>query len=276
MLDHIELGLRHASERKTIPELEEERIAEMVGAELARLRDPGASHTFTRPWLGQEPLLAGERITLRLSDDGSQREAVVRRPGRTGGCARNDVVELEWVAAATGRTAEEPVTRMAGGRLADCDVHRAEWSDERLWQAERARQWPEPPASYPLDCSRDLTRGDRLWCSEVGRLETAAPESARLGRPAVVQIELEVVKRTAEKTEAEDICRLRELSRSDDEPCREFSLSFDKLTAFARWRAFRDDEDERWSKAQAQKMELEQRRAILLQPGPHHVIRMPP
>ena len=230
MLERIEQGLRHSSERKAIPELEDGRIAQMVGAELARLRDPDASHAFTRPWVGQEPLLAGERITLRLSDDGPQREALVLQPGRTGGCARNDVVELEWVAAATGRIPEEPVTRMSGLRLAGCDVLRAEWSGERLWQAELERQWPDPPASYPLDCSRDLTKGDRLWCSEVGETERAAPESLPASRPAIVRIELEVVERTAAKTEAEDHCTLRELSRSDGEPCKEFSLLLDQLT----------------------------------------------
>ena len=273
MLDRIEQELRHARERKAIPELEEDRIARMVGAELAQLRDPGASHAFTRLWVGQEPPLAGERITLRLSDDGPQREALVLQPGRTGGCARNDVVELEWVAAATGRTPEEPVTRMSGLTLAGSEVLRAEWSDERVWQAELERQWPESPARYPLDCSRDLTRDDRLWCSEVGGSGRAAPESSRLGRPTVVQIELEVVDRTAGKTEAEDHCTLRELWRSDDEPCQEFSLSFDELTAFARWRAFCGNEDERWSKTQAQEMEFDQRRAILQQQGPHHVMR---
>ena len=272
ILERIEQDLRHSSERKTIPELEEDRIARMVGAELARLRDPDAPHAFTRRWGAQEPLLAGERITLRLSDDGPQREAVVLQPGRTGGCTRNDVVELEWVSAATGRTPEEPVTRMSALTLAGC-VHRAEWSDERLRQAELERQWPEPPASYPLDCSRDFTRGDRLWCSEVGGSETAASESSRLGRPAVVQIELEVLDITAEKTKAEDHCTLRELWRSDDGPCQEFSLLLDQLTAFARWRAFCGNEDERWSKTQAQEKELDQRRAILQQPGPHRFMR---
>ena len=274
MLERIEQGLRHSSERKAIPELEDGRIADMVGAELARLRDPGASHEFTRPWVGQEPLLAGERITLRLSDDGPQLEAVVLQPGRTGGCARNDMVELEWVAAPTGRIPEEPVTRMSGLRLAGCDVLRAEWSGESLWQAELERQWPEPPASYPLDCSRDLTKGDRLWCSEVGETETAAPESLPASRPTVVQIELEVVDRTAGETEAEDRCTLRELSRSDDEPCQEFSLSLDELIAFAGGRAFWDDEDERWSKAQATNMELDEKRIELNQEqGRHHVMR---
>ena len=275
ILERIEQDLRHSSERKTIPELEEDRIARMVGAELARLRDPGASHAFTKRWGGQEPLLVGERITLRLSDDGPQREAVVLQPGRTGGCARNDMVELEWVAAAMGRTPEEPVARMSGLRLAGYDVHRAEWSDERLRQAELERQWPGPPASYPLDCSRDLTRGDRLWCSEVGGSETAASENSRLGRPTVVQIELEVLDITAGKTEAEDHCTLRELWRSDHEPCQKFSLLLDQLTAFARWRAFRD-EDERWSRKHAQDTELDQRRAILQQPGPHHGMKMMP
>ena len=272
MLERIEQGLRHASERKAIPGLEEDRIARMVGAELARLRDPGASHAFTRLWLRQEPLLAGERITLRLSDDGPQREAVVLQPGRTGGCARNDVVELEWVAAATGRTPEEPVTRMSALTLAG-RVHRAEWSDERLRQAELERQWSKPPASYPLDCSRDLTRGDRLWCSEVGGSERAASESARLGRPTVVQIKLEVLDRRAGKTKAEDDCTLLELWRSDDELCREFSLLLDQLTAFSQWRAFCGNEDERWSRTKAQDMELDQKRAILLQPGPHRAMR---
>ena len=276
MLERMEQGLRHASERKAIPELEEDRIAGMVGAELARFRDPDASHAFTRLWVRQEPLLAGERITLRLSDDGPQREAVVLQPGRTGGCARKDVVELEWVAAATGRTPEEPVTRMSGLRLAGCEVLRAEWSDVRLWQAELERQWPEPPARYPLACSRDLTKGDRLWCSEVGGSERAASESSRLGRPTVVQIELEVLDRTAGKTEAEDHCTLRELWRSDDEPCQEFSILLNELTAFARWRAFCGNEDERWSKTQAQETELDQRRAILLQPGPHQAMRIHP
>ncbi len=273
MLERIEEGLRLSREREAVPELEAGRSADMVGAELARLRDPGASHAFTGRWTGQEPLLAGERISLRRSDDEPRLEAVVRRPGRAGGCTPDDVVELEWVASATGRIPEEPATRMSGLTLAGCDVLRAEWSDEKLRQDELERQRPEPPDRYPLACSRDLTRGDRLWCSEVGRSETAAPTSSRLGRPTVVQIELEVVERTAGKTEAEDSCTLRELSRSDDEPCQEFSLSLDELMAFARARAFRD-EDERWSEALAQKTELDQRRATLLQEGRHYVMKL--
>ncbi len=276
MLERIDNGLRLSREREAVPKLEAARIADMVGAELARLRDPGASHAFTRPWTGQEPLLAGERISLQLPEDGSRLEAVVRRPGRAGEWAPEDEVELEWVAAVTGRMPEEPVKEMSWLELAGCDVLQAEWSDERLRQAELERQRPEPPDRYALACSRDLTVGDRLWCSEVVDTETAAPESTHLGHPAVVQVELEAVYRTAGKTEAEDICTLRELSRSDDEPCREIDLSLHELMAFARARAFRDDEDERWSEALAQKMELDQRRAILQQEGLHRVMSMKP
>ena len=200
----------------------------------------------------------------------------MRRPGRAGGCAPDDVVELEWIAAATGRIPEEPVTRMSGLTLAGCDVLRAEWSNERLREVERARQRPEPPDRYPLACSRDLTVGDRLWCIEIGASETSALPHVRRPHallPSVVQIQLEVVQRTAEETEAEDLCTLRELSRSDDEPCQEFRLSLDQLMAFARARAFRD-EDERWSEARAQKTELDQRRAILQQGGPHYVMKL--
>ncbi len=84
MFRRINEALQHASERGRVPELEDGRIAEMVGAELARLRDSGVEHAFRRRWWGAEPLLAGDRIRLPLWDDGPQREAEVRRPGWTG------------------------------------------------------------------------------------------------------------------------------------------------------------------------------------------------
>ena len=83
----IEEELQRTRERRSVPELEDGRIAAMVGAELARLRDPGVAHAFDHRWWGAEPLLAGDRIRLQLSDDGPPREAVVRRPGWTGGCS---------------------------------------------------------------------------------------------------------------------------------------------------------------------------------------------
>ena len=266
----IEEGLRLARERRRIPDLEDGRIAEMVGAELARLRDPGAGHAFTRSWAAQEPLLAGDRIRLQLTDDGPQPEAVVRQPGWTGGRTRHDMVELEWVAVPQGGKHEEPDTRMSGPKLAG-RVHRAEWSDERLREVERARQFPAPPAKFPFASAKGVTRGDVLCRTEVAALDPAAPESSRLGRPAVVRIGMEVVEITAAKTEGEDQCRLRERWRSDDEPCREFSLLLGHLSAFARARAFwNSSEDERWSKAHAQKTELDERRIVLNQPGPHY------
>ena len=269
----IEEALQLARERRSVPELEEGWIAGMVSAELARLRDPGAEHAFYRPWWSAEPLLAGDRIRLQLWDDGPQLEAVVRQPGWTGGCTRHDMVELEWVAAPQGRKPDESVVQLTGLRLAGRGVHRAEWSDERLREVERARQFPAPPAAFPFSSAKDITKGDVLYRSEVAGPDPAAPESPRLGRPAVVRIEMEVVDRTAATTEEEDHCTLRELWRSDGEPCREFSLSLDLLAAFASGRAFWDSEDERWSRAHARKMELDERRVILNLPGPHYVMR---
>ena len=270
---NIEEALQLARERRSVPELEEGWIAGMVSAELARLRDPGAEHAFDRPWWSAEPLLAGDRIRLQLWDDGPQFEAVVRHPGWTGGCTRHDMVELEWVAAPQGRKPDESVAQLTGLRLAGCGVHRSEWSDERLREVERARQFPAPPAAFPFSSAKDITKGDVLYRSEVAGPDPAVPGSPRLGRPAVVQIEMEVVDRTAATTEGEDHCTLRELWRSDGEPCQEFSLSLDLLAEFARGRAFWDSEDERWSRAHARKMELDERRLILNLPGPHYVMR---
>ena len=260
----IEEGLRLARERRIIPELEDGRIAAMVGAELARLRDPGVAHAFDRRWRAAEPLLAGDRIRLQLTKDGPLLEAVVRRPGWTGGCSRHDMVELEWVSVPRGREPDKAVEQMSGLKLA-VRTHRAEWSDERLREVERARQFPAPPAAFPFWNKKDVTKGDVLYRTEVAGPDPAAPESPRPGRPAVVRIEMEVVDRTAEKTEGEDLCTLRELRRSDGEPCREFSLSLDRLAAFASWRAFWDSEDERWSRKRARKMELDERRIELNQ-----------
>ena len=184
------------------------------------------------------------------------------------------MVELEWVAEPRGREAGEAVERISGLKLAGC-VHRAAWSDERLREVERARQFPAPPAAFPFPSARDIVEGDVLCRTEVAGPDPATPESSRLGRPAVVRIELEVVERTAAKTEAEDHCKLREIWRSDGEPCRELSLSLDMLAAFAPWRAFPDSEEERWSRAQARKMELDEKRIELNQrQGRHYVMRI--
>ena len=268
----IEEGLQCALDCARVPELEDGRIAEMVGADLARLRDPGVEHAFERRWWGAEPLLAGDRIRLQLSDDEPPREAVVRQSGWTGGCTRHDMVELERVAVPQGRAPSEPVERISGLRLAGC-VHRAEWSDERLREVERARQFPAPPAAFPYPSAKDIVEGDLLCRTEVAGPDSAAPESSRLGRPAIVRIDLEVVERTAAKTEAEDRCKLRELWRSDGEPCRELSLSLDMLAAFAPGRAFPDSEEERWSRARARKIELDEIRVKLDPGGPHYVMR---
>jgi len=275
MLDVIEDGLRQARGREAIPSVEEGRIAEMVGAELARLRDPGAEHVFTEPWWGREPLLAGDRIGLRLSEGMPEREAVVRRPGWTGGCVPGDELELEWVGTPTGRDPGKRVEIVSALDLAGSGAHRAEWGDERVRETERARQFPAPPAGFPFPSGKDIAVGDRLWRTEVAGPDPAAPERPRATRPSVVRIEMEAVSITAGETAAEDRCRLRERWRSDGEPCREIELAFDEIAAFAGWRAFWDSDDERWSEANAQKIELERSRAVLLQPGLHQAIRHP-
>ena len=118
MLDRIEERLRLARERERIPALEDGRIADLVGAELARLRDPGAEHAFTEAWSGQEPLLAGERIRLRPSDDGRNSRRWCAGPDGPAGALPGDMVELEWLALPPGREPEEPVSRISGLRLA--------------------------------------------------------------------------------------------------------------------------------------------------------------
>ena len=267
MLHRIEEGLGPAREREAIPSLEAGRIADMVGAALARLRDPGARHAFSEPWGAQEPLLAGERIRLRPSKDGPVREAVVLRSGPTGGCDRDETVELEWLAGETGQAPEERVSRMSGLRLAGSGVHRAEWRDERLREAELARQFPAHPSAFPLDSARDLAVGDRLWRIEVARPDTAARPDDRRPRahlPSIVRIEMEVVGRTAARTEGEDLCTVREMWRSDDALLGQASFTLDELAVFAGWRSFWDSEEERWSEERAQKIELALKRAMLL------------
>ena len=271
----IEEGLRCALDCARVPELEDGRIAEMVGAELARLRDPGAAHAFDRPWWGAEPLLAGDRIRLQLSDDGPPREAVVRRPGWTGGCSRHDMVELEWVAEGRGREPGEPVERISGLRLAG-RVHRAAWSDERLREVERAR------ASSPRHRRRSRSRargtsskatccaGPR-WRDRTRRRRRAPAWAARRSCGLSWRWSRERRRRPKRRTTAS----FARYGVRTANPAGELSLSLDMLAAFAPWRAFPDSEEERWSRAQARKMELDEKRVELNQrQGRHYVMRL--
>ena len=99
--------------------------------------------------------------------------------------------------------------------------------------------------------------------------DPAVPESPRLSRPTVVRIELEEVEGTAEETEAEEHCKLREIWRSDSEPCQEYGLSLDKLAAFP------ENEHERWSKEHAKNMEFDQKRAVQRRSERHLAIKHP-
>ncbi len=265
-------GLRRARDRERVPELEADRIAEIVGAELARLRDSDARHVFSREWWGGDPLVAGDRLRLRRWSDGPKSDSVVRHPGRSGGCAPEDVLELEWVAGTPGHTAEEPVERISSLRLAGRGVRRADWSDERIRDAELARQRPGGPAAFPLDCERDLAVGDRVrWTEILGPEPDTSRGSlpARAGRAEVVHFEGELAGRTAETDEKEDRCKVEVRWRSDGAPCGPMDLTFGTLIGSGLWRAFWDDETEREREVREQERKLDERREILLRRGLH-------
>ena len=275
ILDSIEAGSQRARER--IPERETGQIAEMVASELARLRDLDAEHAFSREWWGGEPLVAGDRLLLRQPPGGPKREAVVLGPGRSGGCASEDVLTLEWVTTAPGDAPEMPIQRIPVPTLADCGVRRADWTDERLREAELARQQPGPSAAFPLDCKRDVVVGDLLRWTEIVEPKIDISRDGRLrsaGLAQVVHFEGQLVDRTPRKKEQEDSFTVEVLWRSDAAPCGRMGMSFGMLTGGGLQRAFQDDEGEREREAREQKQELDECREKLRQPGPHMVMKI--
>ena len=275
ILDSIEEGSRRARER--IPERDTEQIAEMVATELARLRDPDAAHVFSREWWGGEPLVAGDRLLLRQPPGGPTREAVVRGPGWSGGCTSEDVLTLEWIATAPGNATEMPIQPIPVSTLADCGVRRADWTDERLRDAELARQQPGPSAAFPLDCKRDVAVGDLLRWSEIVEPNTDISGDVHrtsAGLAQVVHFEGQPVGRTAGKEEREDSFTVEVLWRSDGESCGPMGMSFGMLNGGGVRRAFQDDEAEREREALKQRRELDERREILRQSGPHRVMKL--
>ena len=270
ILDSIEEGSRRARER--IPERDTEQIAEMVATELARLRDPGAEHAFSREWWGGEPLVAGDRLLLRQPPGGPAKEAVVLGPGWSGGCAAEDVLTLDWIGTAPGNAPEILNRWIPVSTLADRDVWRADWTDERLRDAELARQRPGPSKAFPLDCKRDVAVGDRLrWTGIVEPKTDVSRDDLRTsaGLAQVVHFEGQLVGRTAGKEEKEDLFTVEVLWRSDGASCGRMLMSFGMLTGGGVRRAFQDDEAEREREALRQKQELRVRREILRQHGRH-------
>ena len=275
ILDSIEEGSRRARER--IPERDTEQIAEMVATELVRLRDPNAEHAFSREWWSGEPLVAGDRLLLRHPPGGPTREAVVLGPGWSGGCASEDVLTLEWVVTAPGNATEMPIQRIPVSTLADCDVRRADWTDERLRDAELARQQPGPSAAFPLDCKGDVAVGDLLRWTEIVEPNTGISRDVHrtsAGLAQVVHFEGQLVGRTAGTEEKEDSFAVEVLWRSDGESCEPMGMSFGMLTGGDVRRAFQDDEAEREREALKQKRELDERREILRQRGRHEVMKL--
>ena len=269
--ERIGEGLERAPERQRIPELEADQIAEMVTTELARLRDPDAAHTFSRDWWGQEPLAAGDRIRVMQWEGGPGREAMVCWPGPGGGCSPHDVLALEWVATVPGHGPDGAIERVAAPDLAGSGVHRASWSDERLRDVEVARQQSATSPALPLNCRDDLAVGDLVRWTEIvepKRDTRWGGRPAGAGRAMVVEVEAELVERTAGKKKEEDRCKLEERWRSDNQPCGQIELSLGMLMAGGAFHAFWDVRKERDRKALEQKQELKEAREKLLQPGP--------
>ena len=248
ILDSIEEGSRRARER--IPECRDTgQIAEMVATELARLRDPNAEHAFSREWWGGEPLVAGDRLLLRQPPGGPTREAVVLGPGSERGMRLRRRADAGiGLRRRRAMHHELPIQRIPVPTLADCGVRRADWTDERLRDAELARQQPGPSAAFPLDCEGDVAVRDLLRWTEMVEPQI---DISRAGRPAgtglaqVVHFEGQLVGRTAGTEEKEDSFAVQVLWRSDGASCVPMGMSFGMLTGGGVRRAFQDDEAER-------------------------------
>ena len=240
--------LEELNARLAIPKVEKERVEALIADELTVFCDANACCAFTRRWWGQEPLLAGERVRVE-SGDGAGLEAVVRSPGRGGGCTAKDELELEWIAPLKACPGGEKRWFVSALSLAGSGVACAEWCDLRLYRVELARQRPEPPAAFPLSCREgDLVVGDRLWGIEVGEADTEGVVEGgrrRVRIPAVVEVQFGVLEITGRDTGKGGCCKLRELWRSDGEIGREFSAPADEVCFYAGARAWWHHEQER-------------------------------
>ncbi|MDD9990793.1 MAG: AAA family ATPase [Rhodospirillales bacterium] len=127
-----------------------------------------------------------------------------------------------------------------------------------------------PIDDFSIKCGRKLVRDDSLrWTEVVKPRSWGSGESDGAGREEVVQFEGGLVWREAAKYELEDRCTLEVYSRSDDGPLGRRSLSFGTLIGGC-WRTYWEDEEVRKEKERKQNRELNRRREIAWQHGPHH------
>ena len=127
-----------------------------------------------------------------------------------------------------------------------------------------------PIDDFPIKCGMKLVRDDELrWTEVVKPRSWRSVESDGAGREEVVQFEGGLVWREAAKYELEDRCTLEVYARSDDGPLGRRSLSFGTLIGGC-WRTYWEDEEVRKEKERKQNRELNKRREIAWQHGPHH------
>ena len=123
---------------------------------------------------------------------------------------------------------------------------------------------------FAVKCGRDVVPGDLLRWTEVVRTGPGeSPDGERAGREEAVRFTGGLVSRTAEVTELEDRCVVEVWSRSDDGPLGRRTRTLGTLVGGGCARAWWEDEETRRQRADGQKWELRESRAILLRPGPH-------
>ena len=123
---------------------------------------------------------------------------------------------------------------------------------------------------FPVRCGRDVVPGDLLRWTEIVRTGPGeSPDGEREGREEVVRFTGGLVSRTAELTELEDRCVVEVHARSDDGPLGRRTRTLGTLVGGGCARAWWEDEETRRQRADGQKWELKESRAILLRPGPH-------
>ncbi len=269
--DAIDGGFRAAERRHRLPEIEEGRIAGMVRAETARLRDSRIDHSFARRWRGGEALVAGDRLRLRRWRGAEHSEAVVRSSGWTGGRNPRDMVQLEWLAAGRGHEVQEAVEAIPARMLTGMNVRLAAWSHAGLREAALARERSQRSDAFPVECLHDdLAVGDLLSWTEL--VDPALAEGRPLDRAEpmeAVRFEGELVRRTAEEKRLEDRCTVNVTWRSDGRPCGERRLSLAALTGRGCWRTLWQQDSRRRSSLRVQTLELRMSRRLLLDPGLH-------
>ena len=140
--------------------------------------------------------------------------------------------------------------------------------EEGLPEAALAEARSVPVDDFPVSCGRDVVPGDLLRWTEIVEPRPGMPDGSH-GQREVVRFTGGLVERTAERTELEDRCVVEVWSRSDDGPPGRRIRPLGTLVGGGCSRAWWEDEETRRQKADGQKWELRESRAILLRPGPH-------